>query len=326
MRPIRFYDRIFEELICEPLPRTVDPIHQREIERTAPERTKHLREVARDAEVYEITNVANMVIDSEMDIEKEIHCLAPPFPKVWMEWELRRYAGVSVPARRMGVFFTYMGVRQFSDNRTHLDHEVLDELGTRLIDQGARWLLFVTDFLEFSAMPDMIVSPYRGSYSGSLLGLDEHGTPFDETCSVYHGAITRREAESIQSQRAIAFYALALLNCDNIESATTQPRGGLNKTRKKKGKKPLVRYHTIHVNPLKTPTVHKHSADGSPTGRKMPRHKRAGGIRDYTKGNGLFGKIHGRFYFGPHLVGSAKEGIVVSDYSVDPEEKTSGGA
>ena len=50
-------------------------------------------------------------------------------------------------------------------------------------------------------------------------------------------------------------------------------------------------------------------------GRRL--HAKRGHIKDYRKGNGLFGRYKGVWYWGPQLAGDEAEGIVMSDYKME---------
>lgn len=313
------YDRMFELPIVPPLPALLDPPTQRAAVEATRKSTPSMRDTSlRGSEIYDISNVAALVRQRGMtpeDIAGELACLAPPFIKIWMEWDIGSVG--PHPARRMGVSI------QFVTREQMLSLNVSDPTIGKWFKQGTslglKWALMLREFVEFKPQPDMFLGTVRGPYSDTLIPLGERGEILGPPGRELWPNVTAREGKVIADHASVALYALALLNCDNVTDETHAPPAKLNKSRKKKGKQPLVRYKTIKIDPFATHAPARGASTG--TGGKVARHKRAGGIRDYTQGKGLFGRVHGRFYFGPCLVGDANEGIVISDYSIEPSEK-----
>jgi len=108
-----------------------------------------------------------------------------------------------------------------------------------------------------------------------------------------------------------------LHNIDTVEHVAPEP---FQRSRTRKGKRPLVSYRTIQVNVDKTPAGIGAPALGNGGDARL--HGKRGHMKDYRKGNGLFGKYKGLWYWGPTLAGSADAGVVVSDYKLNKEPAT----
>jgi hypothetical protein len=184
-------------------------------------------------------------------------------------------------------------------------------------DLKCRWIYLTMDFLEFPHKPgDGHISGLRGPYHVGAISVAEDGSLLNFWMS--HGsAIDQQESLQVAAASLVGWTTLAMLNCANIGSAVHSPPEAFQKARTQSGKKPLVSYHTVHVDLDKTPRAI--GAEGLPGDGSTPRrHKKRGHMKDYRGGKGLFGRYKGVWYWGPSLAGSAEEGVVVSDYEVTP--------
>ena len=92
----------------------------------------------------------------------------------------------------------------------------------------------------------------------------------------------------------------------------------MTKGKKGKRKKTKVPYITIAVSLSDRQQKRFELSKPYITFEEMKRRgisQRRGGLRDYTKGNGLFGGLHGIFYWDPILMGSrAKTSVVKAQH------------
>ena len=105
--------------------------------------------------------------------------------------------------------------------------------------------------------------------------------------------------------------AISFMNCSNVKRVMVQPTTALDKSRKKKGKRPLFRYHVLEIKPLEDALRAAGSAgDGMGKALHLCR--------------GHFVHLEHERYTGPnkliwrrqHLRGSIANGVIAKDYSV----------
>jgi hypothetical protein len=283
-----------------------------------------LRQILAPATCVEATNVARFFDDSYMaDDEsgaafwKDLKCLAPPHDKFFVEWDLPR-----IPtAKRMGILFVACAPGEAAAVARALigagAHSTPEKIAKFRQDIRCRWIYLTMDFLEFPHKPgDGHISGLRGPYHVGAISVAEDGSLLNFWMS--HGsAIDQQESLQVAAASLVGWTTLAMLNCANIGSAVHSPPEAFQKARTQIGKKPLVSYHTVHVDLDKTPRAI--GAEGLPGDGSTPRrHKKRGHMKDYRGGKGLFGRYKGVWYWGPSLAGSAEEGVIVSDYEVTP--------
>jgi hypothetical protein len=112
------------------------------------------------------------------------------------------------------------------------------------------------------------------------------------------------------------FLTISFLHCKNVSLEQQTPPAPLSKKFQKKYGRPLVRYHTLNIEPMRQ--VLKHEGQSEQTGLKRALHLCRGHFKDYSKGNGLFGKYKGLYWWDSNVRGSVSEGIVDKDYKVKP--------
>lgn len=113
----------------------------------------------------------------------------------------------------------------------------------------------------------------------------------------------------------VALKTNALLNCRNIKINKFEHSQELQRARKKRGKLPLVSYHTIEIKQM--------------MGKKGNRrelwtnriHLCRGHFKHYTEENPLFGKYVGLWWWQPSVRGRNQEGMVVKDYAVKANQE-----
>jgi hypothetical protein len=125
--------------------------------------------------------------------------------------------------------------------------------------------------------------------------------------------------------------AITLIHCKNIVKDTYDPPPAIEKKFKDKQRergvkpgreKPLSRYHTLAIIPMKDIVRRRGQLTPEAMKRIMSIHIRIGHERDYRE-KGLFGKdyLRGVYYFPDTVVGSRNAGTVVEkDYEVQVPE------
>ncbi len=112
----------------------------------------------------------------------------------------------------------------------------------------------------------------------------------------------------------VALLTLCFLNCKNTGLETYEPSERQNKSRVKKGKTPLLRYHILNIEPMKT--ILETEGDSKSVGLKKALHICRGHFKDFSHGKGLFGKFKGLYWWDAQVRGNSKQGFVDKDYRI----------
>jgi hypothetical protein len=315
----RLLDALVSGIVLAPLP-------ARDVALTEEEVFAHnaaLRPILDGATCIEATNVARFFDDSYMttgDADafwSDLKCLVPPHKRFFVEWEKPR-----IPtAKRMGMLFLAS------------PPDLAEATARMIIGAGARqtpakiaefrknprcrWIYLTLDFLEFPFKNDgEHISGLRGPFHIGTMSVAEDGELLDFWMS--HGSvITEDESVQVAAASLVGWTTLAMMNCANITTTAHKAPDAFQKARTRSGKKPLVSFHTVSVDLGKTPR--QIAAESLPGDGSTPRrHRKRGHMKDYRGGKGLFGRYKGVWYWGPSLAGSEEEGVVVSDYEVNP--------
>lgn len=258
--------------------------------------------------------------------QRDLKCLVPPFRSFFIEWE--KPYGIPI-GQRMGMLFLACPaeladatIREILGENAHTTPKMIAEYRTKY---SPKWIYLTFDFVEFSNSDRNHISGLRGPYHVGVMAVAEDGALLDWWMSHASSAISREASMQLGLASLVAWTALAMLNCQNIDTIEHHAPEPFQRSRTRKGKKPLISYRTIQVNLERTPRsigaecLPDVDADGN-----VRLHGVRGHMKDYRKGKGLFGKYKGLWYWGPALAGDASEGVVVSDYKVNaPTEKTS---
>lgn len=186
--------------------------------------------------------------------------------------------------------------------------------GAVLLDDGTKWFVDGKLFLRYG---DSVATTggcsYRVSESGLLMDQAPVWQVLGGHCLTESELNSGVEIVSLLSQAA--FMGLSFMGCKNVSTEEHAPDAKLNRARAKAGLKPLLRYHTINIEPMKR--VLRTEGDIEANGLKKALHICRGHFRRYTEEKPLFGHTSGLVWTPSHVRGSAKEGVVVSDYKVN---------
>lgn len=130
---------------------------------------------------------------------------------------------------------------------------------------------------------------------------------------------TETFTEYVSQIALIALFSISLMHCKNVSLETINYSEKLNKSRIRKGKKPLVKYHVLNINSMKR--VLDGAGANSPTGLRNALHICRGHFKDFSKGGGLFGKYQGLYWWDPQVRGKIQNGVMLKDYKVSPDKK-----
>lgn len=279
------------------------------------------------AQCIEASNVARFFEDTYIGQDKagadafwkDLKSLVPPFDSFFVEWERP-----NIPtALRAGVLFLACRPWEADHVARHILGDAANMTPKKIAEfslKNPKWIYLTLDFLEFPNNKEEHISGLRGPYHLGVVGVMEDGSYTDFWFSDMTGAISKDESNQIGGATLVGWTALAMLNCQNIDTVKHDAPEAFQKARARRNKLPLVSYRTIKVNLEKTPRSIGSAAlpEVDAEGRPVRLHQKRGHIKNYNKGNGLFGKYKGIWYWGPQLAGSGSEGVVVSDYEVSP--------
>lgn len=316
----RLLDVLQQDIILPPMPADMPEAL------AAPMAAGHnaaLRQVLASAVCIEASNVARYFDETYInddrgadDWHNDLKCLAPPHRKFFIEWE-----HPNIPtASRMGVLFVACEAHEAASVVSSLVYErgigsTLEQIAAFRANVLCKWIYITLDFLEFEPTPG-IATRLRGPFHVGTTSVAEDGTVLGYYFQI-GSSIQRHESIQVAAAGLVGWTALSMLNCQNITTDEHHAPEAFQRSRVKNKKRPLVSYHTIRVDLSKTPR--SIAADELPGSGPSPRrHVKRGHMKDYRKNKGLFGKYKGVWYWGPQLVGSATDGVVISDYEVKP--------
>jgi len=276
--------------------------------------------------VFDVTNVARYYYEGN---DKEVWGLAddfpniaPPFSRLWFEyapskiaWSDGRRVETSIGqlVRKCGVAMECFALDDVA-NMPEREAEVWQRLVASL-SREPRWLCSAGVVMEGV---DKNIAPFPGiamwgvSEDGSYLGKNGmlHCIAPQPVSDFYGNTF----ADELGLFLHIPFLALSFLHCRNVKIVEPLPNPKWDRARMKSGKKPLVRYETLEIEPMKR--VLKEQGERDTKGLKHALHICRGHFKDFSEGGGLFGKYHGMYWWESQVRGRASEGIVVKDYSV----------
>lgn len=112
----------------------------------------------------------------------------------------------------------------------------------------------------------------------------------------------------------VPLLTLSFMHCKNVVLKTIAPSPKLNRARAKRGNPSLAVYKILEIYPVKQ--ILGREGDIQHTGLRRALHICRGHFKDYTIGGGLFGKVHGMFWWGMAIKGSVEAGTILKDYDV----------
>jgi len=276
--------------------------------------TKDMISKIDNSEIILIDNVAEYFWKSEQDewdFEKDFPNLAPPFENMWMEY--------SMPS----------GVLHF-DGENHKR----DSSGTRvgvlfssvdITESGAKWGLLMSLFLGNSER-------VNNDYFMYGLAIEKDGRIAKHGEEVQYMAIILEEINATERVHKIydelfvnvypALLAISFLHCKNVEIIPRKSDDKKNEKRNRNSSK--IKYKVLEIEPMKK--VLREEGKSESLGLKQSLHICRGHFKDFSKGEGLFGKYKDMYWWNSQVRGSIEKGIVMKDYVItSPVEGESNG-
>ncbi len=277
-----------------------------------------LQKRLQDAEVLVIDNVAEWYWgvregDGKKYRLRDIPNAAPPFASFFIEW--------NTPPSKDKVFDTW-GIAFSAIERDAVSGPIDTEMWGDDYAR-ARWLVTADAITEFRD-PAVRIEPWRRflEHSRYAMTVAPDGSLIETHVDVPDGQETLWEQQHLAERNGLpllmpALLAISFLHCKNVTLVGNDPPEKLNRARVKRGKKPLIRYHTLQIEPMRQ--VLRTEGQIEETGLRKALHICRGHFAHYGDSYGrgkLFGKLEGRYWMPETVKGAAKEGIVVKDYNV----------
>ena len=275
--------------------------------------------------VFKVHNVADYIFESpptKWDMEKDFPNLAPPFDNIWMEWSHLSSWGFDnsdfhgVPERiPMGIFLSSLDLSRMDEKKEPKFAPI------KQMFPVARWTtsgfffwkypngrLIYAPGITWGVLPDGQFSLIEGknaiALTNPLSGREGKGLTGDD----------KKFASGASWFMPIPLMALSFLHYKSfhvVKGPAHPPE--LQKSRTRKGKHPLLRWHTLTIDPVKK--IVAAANGGNPILTPQSLHKIRGHFKDYgTKG--LFGKHRGKYWWSDCERGSGESGIIEKDYRV----------
>jgi len=316
----RLLDTIKESVILMPLPNEDVALDPRDVFH----HNMAIQPFLAESRCIEASNIARFFEQSYTatpeqfaGFQKDLKCLVPPFKNFFIEWE--KPFGIHI-GLRMGVLFLACPPELAADTARAImgstAHNTPQMIAEYRAKYDPKWIYLTFDFVEFPNPDERNLSGLRGPYHVGVIAVGEDGTLLDWWMSHGTRAISTEESMQLGLASLVAWTALAMLNCHNIDTVEHKAPEPFQRSRTRKGKLPLVTYRTIQVNAEKTPRAIGAVQLPAVDAEGKPLHQKRGHVKDYRKGKGLFGKYKGLWYWGPTLAGDAAEGVVIADYEV----------
>jgi len=251
--------------------------------------------------------------------------VAPPFERMWFEWDVTGTANSEGKIVRMGEGYrSGMMVDSVSDKSSM--EEALRTCVAKgfLVERDPKWMCFGEVFMRRDGRPYRFCrlvwcvddeGQYIGFGNGKFIVILEH----EQEKAVRDGHDGDKIFSVMTMMTHVPFLAMSFMHCKNVEleKGPAIPVA-LQKARAKKGKHQLFRYKTLIVEPIRKMVEEHVGGDISMTRKAL--HICRGHFKDYRQ-RGLFGKVRGTFWWGMQTRGAISDGVVEKKYDVMPGAK-----
>ena len=278
-----------------------------------------LTSMAIAAKTIEATNVLDYVVERESSawtgaFDRDIKNATPPFELCWVEMAVP--SGISPQIQRIG-----WAVERFDKgDEPQIAYDAIVAIKEPDIVKRINWTLACTMTIQMRVRPDGAESGVISPVINAVCFLDENG---DAVCPPVF-SLNQSWFDSGQDDWAsywahVSIFACLLafcfMNCKNVSVDRVDPCKETNKERRKAGMKPFLQYHVINIDPMKQ--VLRTEGGVETNGLKKALHICRGHFATYA--DSMLGRKLDKpvtVWRPSHIRGSAKQGVVVSDYVV----------
>lgn len=251
----------------------------------------------------------------EWDIRTDFPCLTPPFKNMWIE--CRR------PSRIRSEVYGEQSPRLLP--RCWGAMFGLTENPAPESDPRWRWrvnaYLYVRSDYGKSAVGPLSGVAFFLDNAGRVVQLNEGG--WHAMVKLEDGPLAQCDDDTLAriTQNLInpLMLAICFMHCKNVTQEVTSPPVALSRKWQKKHGRPLVRYHVLDIDPMRS--VLRHEGQEGTLGLKKALHICRGHFATYTEAAPLFGKVTGTFWKPQHIRGTSSAGIVMKDYNIKASHK-----
>lgn len=280
------------------------------------------------AEVLVIDNVSDYLFSGTTqeywEWDRDFPCLAPPFPLFWMEYRAptRIISDVRPDNVMPGTMFHSCGALIQGDAWQQVPQAIQEEIHLHLPptdSQQPAWMLRLHTFIA----REKHWIAYIGTRV-SLLDAEGHAIFFGPSPR-YRATLDLlpyaqddvRTALGMLMNGSLMPIALAIsfLHCRNVQLVERRPTAKRSHARTRRHGQPYYRYHELVIEPMRRILRTEGRADE--VGLRQALHICRGHFKDY-RGQGLFGKHHGIYWWDHHLRGCPQIGVVDKHYRVIP--------
>jgi hypothetical protein len=132
---------------------------------------------------------------------------------------------------------------------------------------------------------------------------------YDVDATAYQG-MDQNECNVFRTMRFPALFAISLMHCKNVKKI---PRGRGTTPGRRNHKPCKFTYKVLDIEPMKR--VLRTEGQCETVGLKRALHICRGHFKDFSE-KGLFGKLHGVYWWDSQVRGNTENGVVFKDYRV----------
>lgn len=260
---------------------------------------------------YVVDNLHEMNMNTNEDFVKLFPKTVPPAKYVWMECLNSLYGryheSIFCESKRVG----FISIR--------FNSEELNEAGILSqweikIEETIGWLYYI--YVVVIVKDEIIILPLD-----MVMPLDCNGAPMTSSwntnieSNLWKSELDKELACSVTT--FLSYQTFTFLHCKNVVTINHEPNAKEQAKRVKKNRlAPLISYKTLEIRPIgrKRSVTNENS-----TSSLKASHIRRGHFKDYTKGKGLFGKLHGIYWWDMALSGSDEAGKIEKIYEIKTE-------
>lgn len=282
-----------------------------------------LPEVLSGTQVIDYSNVSNYYNENEGYKNwtlREMFGMRPPFESCWFECsnETIKESVGKVP-NRSGV---WVHASEVLPTSTVVEGAKFDWIAGVVPENCIVLTLLVIQFynkLSSRIRSQFGVSEYIQFLGSAFLVIDETGKAIAGLkVPNIQGELSEEKSElyvdAIACEVFPVLFSIQFMNCKNVKTVRNEPSKTLEDSYMKRHKRPMLRYYTIEIEPMKKVLENEGGIKGN--GIKKALHLCRGHFAHYTPDKPLFGRVTGTVWKPAHVRGNPSEGIIAKDYSL----------
>ena len=256
---------------------------------------------------FEITNVSEFLYtgtDQEnWDMAKDFPRLVPPFNRVWFEWKYPKkivsnkhgVRNTDSPFSKMGAFVTF---RKVDDTRFHVGITMVG-----LAANGMGVAILIPYRFALNAKTFELIPGFNTGESSKALQFIYLNAPKELSVEDTDSLIRAGNYSHCLSMPCLL--AISLLNCRNVTTRLVKTPDALARSHRRKGHTPPTDYHVIEIQPMRQKIMRETGQTGYSRGAAAIIR---GHFKNYQEGHGLFGKLHGMYWWDQRVTGQIGTG------------------